>query len=93
VCVCFVLCPRSVCVLCFFAGFKQDSPGFLGPSWLSPTRLVSQCVSSSGCERNWSTFSLLHTKVRNCLTHKKLNKLVHVNYRQSLCELQPLPET
>jgi hypothetical protein len=43
-------------------------------------RLVSQCVSSSGCERNWSTFSLLHTKVRNWLTHKKLNKLVYVNY-------------
>ena len=28
-------------------------------------RLVSQCCSSSGCERNWSTFALLHTKVRN----------------------------
>ena len=38
-------------------------------------RLVSQCCSSSGCERNWSTFALLHTKVRNRLSHKKLNKL------------------
>jgi hypothetical protein len=46
-------------------------------------RLVSQCVSSSGCERNWSTSALLHTKVRNRLTHKKLNKLVYVNY--NLC--------
>jgi hypothetical protein len=27
---CFVLGLRCVCVLCFFAGFKQDSPGFLG---------------------------------------------------------------
>jgi hypothetical protein len=43
-------------------------------------QLVSQCVSSSGCERNWSTFVLLHTKVHNRLTHKKLNKLVYVNY-------------
>lgn len=24
-------------------------------------RIVSQCVSSSGCERNWSTFALIHT--------------------------------
>jgi hypothetical protein len=43
-------------------------------------RLVSQYVSSSGCERNWSIFALLHTKVHNRLTHKKLNKLVYVNY-------------
>jgi hypothetical protein len=28
-----------VCVLCFFAGFKQDPPRFFrGPSWLSPTQ-------------------------------------------------------
>jgi hypothetical protein len=46
--------------------------------------LVSQCVSSSGCERNWSTFALLHTKVRNRLTHKKMNKLVYVNYNLHL---------
>jgi hypothetical protein len=47
-------------------------------------RLVSQFVSSSGCECNWSTFALLHTKVRNRLTHKKLNKLVYVNYNLRL---------
>ena len=47
-------------------------------------RLVAQCVSSSGCERNWSTFALLHTKVRNRLSHKKLNKLVYVNYNLRL---------
>ncbi|TVU26044.1 hypothetical protein EJB05_28572, partial [Eragrostis curvula] len=41
---------------------------------------VSQCCSSSGCERNWSTFALVHTKVRNRLTHQKLQKLVYVNY-------------
>ena len=44
------------------------------------TRLVSQCVSSSGCERNWSTFAFIHTKIRNRLTFKKLHKLVYVNY-------------
>jgi hypothetical protein len=47
-------------------------------------RLVSQCISSSGCERNWSTFALLHTKVCNRLSHKKLNRLVYVNYNLRL---------
>ncbi|XP_039849733.1 uncharacterized protein LOC120708510 [Panicum virgatum] len=47
-------------------------------------RLVSQCCSSSGCERNWSTFALLYTKVHNRLSHKKLNKLVYVNYNLRL---------
>ncbi|MQM09183.1 hypothetical protein Taro_042047, partial [Colocasia esculenta] len=30
-------------------------------------RVLSQTTSSSQCERNWSTFSLIHTKVRNRL--------------------------
>ncbi|MQL98308.1 hypothetical protein Taro_031013 [Colocasia esculenta] len=28
-------------------------------------KILSQTSSSSGCERNWSTFALIHTKVRN----------------------------
>jgi hypothetical protein len=32
-------------------------------------RLISQC-SSSGCERNWSTFALIHTKVHNRLSSR-----------------------
>jgi hypothetical protein len=43
-------------------------------------RLVSQCASATGCERNWSIFAFIHTKVRNCLTYEKLHKLVYVNY-------------
>jgi len=43
-------------------------------------QLVSQCASSSGCERNWSTFAFIHTKIRNRLSFKKLHKLVYVNY-------------
>ncbi|XVF23558.1 hypothetical protein REPUB_Repub13aG0048900 [Reevesia pubescens] len=35
-------------------------------------RVLSQTTSSSNCERNWSTFSLIHTKKRNRLKHKKL---------------------
>jgi hypothetical protein len=43
-------------------------------------RLVSQCASATGCERNWSTFAFIHTNVRNRLTYEKLHKLVYVNY-------------
>jgi hypothetical protein len=43
-------------------------------------RLVSQCASATGYERNWSTFTSIHTKVCNRLTYEKLNKLVYVNY-------------
>lgn len=47
-------------------------------------KIVSQCVSSSGCERNWSTFALVHTKVRNRLGYDKLHKLVYVHYNLKL---------
>ncbi|KAK1354024.1 hypothetical protein POM88_047280 [Heracleum sosnowskyi] len=30
-------------------------------------RIVGLCCSSSGCERNWSTFEFIHTKKRNRL--------------------------
>jgi hypothetical protein len=43
-------------------------------------RHVSQCASTTGCERNWSTFAFIHTKVRNRLTYEKLHKLVYINY-------------
>lgn len=47
-------------------------------------RIVPQCVSSSGCERNWSTFALVHTKLRNRLSYDKLHKLVYVHYNLKL---------
>ncbi|CAM0149332.1 unnamed protein product [Urochloa decumbens] len=47
-------------------------------------RIVSQCVSSSGCERNWSTFALVHTKVRNRIGYEKLEKLVYVRHNLKL---------
>lgn len=36
------------------------------------------------CEQNWSTLASIHTKIRNKLTHNKLNKLVYVNYNLGL---------
>ena len=47
-------------------------------------RILSQTASSSGCERNWSTFALIHTKVRNRLNYNKLEKLVFAQYNMQL---------
>ncbi|MQL72844.1 hypothetical protein Taro_005187, partial [Colocasia esculenta] len=44
------------------------------------------CRSSSGCERNWSTFEFIHTKKRNRLEGKRLNDLVYVQYNRRLHE-------
>jgi hypothetical protein len=41
-------------------------------------------VSSSGCERNWSTFTLIHTKARNHLLADRFNKLVYISYNMRL---------
>src|SRR5436190_1308342 len=49
-------------------------------------RILSQTVSSSNCERNWTTFSLIHTKTRNRLTMVRLEKLVFVHYNMRLRE-------
>ncbi|XP_047309926.1 uncharacterized protein LOC124913387 [Impatiens glandulifera] len=34
-------------------------------------RILSLTCSSSGCERNWSAFEMVHTKRRNCLHQQK----------------------
>ncbi|XP_042375861.1 uncharacterized protein LOC121969699 [Zingiber officinale] len=47
-------------------------------------QILSQTTSSSGCERNWSTFSLIHTKVRNRLSYRRLEKMVYVHYNMRL---------
>ena len=47
-------------------------------------KVLSQTRSSSGCERNWSTWSSIHTKLCNRLTMKKLHKLVYVHYNMRL---------
>ena len=47
-------------------------------------KVLSQTTSSSNCERNWSTFSFIHTRPRNRLTMQKLNKLVYIHYNLKL---------
>ncbi|KAL5704074.1 hypothetical protein ACHQM5_022547 [Ranunculus cassubicifolius] len=43
-------------------------------------RILSLTTSSSGCERNWSTFEGIHTKKRNRLDTKRLEHLVFVQF-------------
>ncbi|CAH9136807.1 unnamed protein product [Cuscuta epithymum] len=47
-------------------------------------RIVGLCCTSSGCERNWSTFEFIHTKKRNRLEHKRLNDLVFIQYNRKI---------
>ncbi|KAK3206565.1 hypothetical protein Dsin_020611 [Dipteronia sinensis] len=47
-------------------------------------RILSQTSSSSACERNWSTFALIHTKQRNRLAYFKLEQLIYCYYNMKL---------
>ncbi|KAM5554667.1 hypothetical protein ABKV19_022864 [Rosa sericea] len=47
-------------------------------------RILAQTASSSACERNWSTFAIIHTKQRNRLAYQKLEKLVYCYYNMKL---------
>ncbi|ESN90190.1 hypothetical protein HELRODRAFT_182681, partial [Helobdella robusta] len=46
-------------------------------------RVLSQVTSAGSCERNWSTFDFIHTKKRNRLACKTVEKIVNVH-----CNLQ-----
>ncbi|KAK3189407.1 hypothetical protein Dsin_028968 [Dipteronia sinensis] len=46
--------------------------------------ILSQTLSSAACERNWSTFALIHTKQRNRLAYSKLEQLVYCYYNMKL---------
>ncbi|XP_042453930.1 uncharacterized protein LOC122038311 [Zingiber officinale] len=47
-------------------------------------KILSLTTSSSGCERNWSTFEGVHTKKRNRLDTNRLNNLVFVQFNAKL---------
>jgi hypothetical protein len=46
-------------------------------------RVLSQVISSSASERNWSTYGFIHSKLRNRLTLARAEQLVfaHTNGR------------
>ena len=47
-------------------------------------KVLSQTTSASNCERNWSTFSYIHTKAKNRLKYERLQKLVYTYYNMRL---------
>ncbi|KAK3219196.1 hypothetical protein Dsin_013166 [Dipteronia sinensis] len=47
-------------------------------------RILSKTTSSSACERNWSTFALIHTKQRSRLVYSKLEQLIYCYYNMKL---------
>ena len=47
-------------------------------------KVLSQTASSSTCERNWSTFALIHTKQRNRLAYPRFQQLVFCCYNMKL---------
>ncbi|ESQ30701.1 hypothetical protein EUTSA_v10012177mg, partial [Eutrema salsugineum] len=48
------------------------------------TRIFALTSSSSGCERNWSSFEGIHTKKRNRLDVNRLNNIVYVQFNARL---------
>ena len=48
------------------------------------SKVLSQTASSSACERNWSTFALIHTKQRNWLAYPRLQQLIFCYYNMKL---------
>ncbi|XP_057442452.1 uncharacterized protein LOC130734144 [Lotus japonicus] len=47
-------------------------------------QILSLTCSSSGCEHNWSSFEMVHTKKRNRLHQQKMNDLVYVMHNLKL---------
>ncbi|VFQ77378.1 unnamed protein product [Cuscuta campestris] len=49
-------------------------------------RVLSLTCSSSGCERNWSAFEMVHTKRRNRMKQKTMNDVVFVMTNSKLAK-------
>lgn len=47
-------------------------------------RVLSLTCSTTGYERNWSTFEQVHSKKNNCLEQQMLNDVVYVKYNLHL---------
>ena len=47
-------------------------------------KVLSQTASFSACERNWSTFALIHTKQRNQFAYPRLQQLVFCYFDMKL---------
>jgi hypothetical protein len=70
--------------------FTSGSVGKLLPR--IARRILAQVVSSSSCERNWSSYSFVHSKARNRLLPSRAEDLVYV-YTNSRVFNQNVPFT
>ncbi|KAL3687058.1 hypothetical protein R1sor_013367 [Riccia sorocarpa] len=50
-------------------------------------QILGQSVTSSACERNWSSFSHIHNKKRNRLTAERVDKLVYVAFNKNISSI------
>ncbi|PIA61971.1 hypothetical protein AQUCO_00200158v1 [Aquilegia coerulea] len=66
----------------WWANFGGDTPQLRSIA----VRILAQTVSSSGCERNWSTFGMIHSPKRCKLLDETLHRLVYVHYNLRLKE-------
>ncbi|XP_031274476.1 uncharacterized protein LOC116132945 [Pistacia vera] len=55
-------------------------------------KVLSLACSATGCERNWSTFEHVHSKIRNRLEQQRLKAPVFVKYKLQLEMRQKLRE-
>ncbi|GJN36379.1 hypothetical protein PR202_gb25232 [Eleusine coracana subsp. coracana] len=66
----------------WWENFGHDTPDLQAFA----VRVLSQCCSATGCERNWSIFEHILSKRRSRLEHSRLNDLVFVRYNLKLRE-------
>ncbi|MCO5566898.1 hypothetical protein L7F22_020581 [Adiantum nelumboides] len=58
--------------------FWWESFGFQVPTLRKVAlRILAQDCSAGACERNWSAYSLVHTKIRNKLSTRQLERLIY----------------
>ncbi|KAH7437282.1 hypothetical protein KP509_05G064000 [Ceratopteris richardii] len=56
-------------------------------------KVLSQDCSSGACERNWSAFALIHTKVRNRLSPQQMEKSIYCHTNLRMLQTIPNMET
>ena len=62
------------------AAWWSQNGGNIKELWHVAMRALSQPTSAGAGERNWSTHSFIHSKLRNRLTVERGRKLVYVHY-------------
>jgi len=65
----------AVSLMTWWTNHGQSVPLFMSLA----IKLLSQLASSSCCERNWSTYSFIHSVKRNALTPERAEDLVFVH--------------